>query len=119
MTQEVNWSGSNPYPARSFGPYPLVDREKEAWLTALLKGMVASQSDVVRMTRIRERNDIEYRIELSEPARAVFTNEVCDALRTIVAVAVSHPAPVLRFYIDGRPLPHTIDSLNEELRYHG
>ncbi len=97
--------------------YPVVDRAQVNWLIALVEGIAPSPDDVVGVARIRGADDIEFRIELTEAARSSFPEQVCADLHARVATQLNHPAPVLRFYVNGEPLSHTAASEEEELDY--
>jgi hypothetical protein len=88
-------------------PYPTFSDAHKAWFVALLEGMVKDPKGLDVM-RIKGGNDLELAIVPAAADEQVFTEEVCLALKTLVAATTGVFSPVI--YVHGKPHPRAEES---------
>ena len=100
-----------------YDPYPKVSQEQIRQLISLFEEAAPTPDDVKKFNRVRGGFDLEFEIYLTEAGGAAYTEEVCKDLKIKVVAMLDHPAPVLRFYVNGKPTPETAREEEEDLRY--
>ncbi|PIR93865.1 hypothetical protein COT97_04360 [Candidatus Falkowbacteria bacterium CG10_big_fil_rev_8_21_14_0_10_39_11] len=91
-----------------YDPYPKFSNEAKAWFMAMIEGMV-SKPDQANFARIKGGNDLEVAIVVDPEDEHVFTEEVCGALRVLLAQVTKTCWPVV--YLKNTPHPQAEESI--------
>lgn len=87
-------------PQKSSDPYPVMTEAQKSWLMATIEGMVKNPGPA-NLERIKGGLDLEIAIHVLPEDEAVFTEEVCLALGTLLRSATGVIGPVV--YLHGKP----------------
>ncbi|NQT49375.1 hypothetical protein HQ571_01625 [Candidatus Kuenenbacteria bacterium] len=83
-----------------YDPYPKFSEKNKAWFMSLIEGMV-KYPKTANYARIKSGNDLEIAILVAPEDADVFTPEVCNALKVLLAKVTGVLSPVV--YLFGAP----------------